>query len=295
LWLNLVSALKERNICTLVVNSAFDIRRLKWRFPLSLSFKRHVYGFFDVIGATDEEDKQRFTKLMGSDANVVVFGDTKYERISKAKEISSSKELINGGVLNNKNVFVVGSSWDKDEDIIFPVLERISTNGFSDELPLVTVFAPHEPTEDNLENIEYDLHIKYPNIKSIRYSELNRYNGENLIIIDNIGMLMGLYKYAQVAYVGGGFQTGMHNVLEPAGYGIPVLFGNQKLSEDAEHLIKNGGGIAVEDSRELYKNLLNLFKKKEVRDSVGSKSLSVFDRKNEASKKIAELLNKKLS
>ncbi|MCI0450634.1 MAG: hypothetical protein L0Y79_12785, partial [Chlorobi bacterium] len=65
--------------------------------------------------------------------------------------------------------------------------------------------------------------------------------------------------------------------------------------EDAEHLIKNGGGIAVEDSKELYKNLLNLFRKKEVRDSIGSKSLLVFDSKNEASKKISELVNKNLS
>jgi 3-deoxy-D-manno-octulosonic-acid transferase len=262
---------------------------------LSLSYKRYVYGFFDVIGVTDEEDKHRFAKLMGNGTKVAVFGDTKYERINKAKEVSSSKELINGNILTNKNVFVVGSSWDKDEDVIFPVLEKLYSNGLSDSSPVVTVIAPHEPTEDNLENIEYDLHTKYPNIKSIRYSELNRYSGENLIIVDNIGMLMGLYKYAHVAYVGGGFQTGMHNVLEPAGYGIPVLFGNQKLSEDAEHLIKNGGGIAVEDSKELYKKLLNLLRKKEVRNSIGSKSLSVFDSKNEASKKIAELINNKFS
>jgi 3-deoxy-D-manno-octulosonic-acid transferase len=142
--------------------------------------------------------------------------------------------------------------------------------------------------------MEYDLHVKYPNIKSIRYSELNLYDGENVIIIDNIGMLMGLYKYADVAFVGGGYQTGMHNVLEPAGYGIPVLFGNEKLSEDAEHLMKIGGGIAVEDSKELYKNLISLLRKKEVRSEVGNKSLSVFDSKNEASKKIAETVNKKL-
>jgi 3-deoxy-D-manno-octulosonic-acid transferase len=116
-----------------------------------------------------------------------------------------------------------------------------------------------------------------------------------MIIIDCIGILMGLYKYADVAYVGGGFQTGMHNVLEPAGYGIPVLFGSEKLSEDAEYLMKSGGGIAVDDSKDLYKCLLNLFKKKEIRKAIGSKSLTVFDRKNEASKKIAELIYKKLN
>ena len=293
LWMNLLNSLNERSICSFVVNSAFDIRRFKWRFPVTLSYKKNIYKMIDVIGVTDEEDEQRFEKLLGKDSHVLVFGDTKYERINKAKEISSDKALINGNILTHKNVFVIGSSWDKDEDVIFPVLDKISTNGLSDELPLVTILAPHEPTEDTLEHIEYDLHTKYPNLHSIRYSELNKYHGENLIVIDCIGILMGLYKYADIAYVGGGFQTGMHNVLEPAGYGIPVLFGNEKLSEDAEHLIKNGGGIAVEDSKELYKNLLNLFKKKEVRSEIGKKSLSVFDSKNEASKKIAELINKK--
>jgi 3-deoxy-D-manno-octulosonic-acid transferase len=279
----------------MVINSAFDTRRFKWKFPVTLSYKKNIYEYVDVIGVTDEEDKLHFRKLLkGTESDIIVFGDTKYERISKAKEVSSEKSLINSNVLTDKNVFVVGSSWDKDDDVIFPVLDKISSNGLSEELSLVTILAPHEPNEDTLEHIEYDIHDKYPNIKSIRYSELNKYAGENLIIIDCIGILMGLYKYAHIAFVGGGYQTGMHNVLEPAGYGIPVMFGDEKLSEEAEHLIKNGGGIAVEDSKDLFKNLVNLLRKKEVRNDVGSKSLSVFDRKNEASKKIAEIINGKI-
>jgi 3-deoxy-D-manno-octulosonic-acid transferase len=294
LWLNLVVELKERGIFTMVVNSAFDIRKFKWRFPVTLAYKKSIYEMIDVIGVTEDDDRQRFCRLLDDCLQVIIFGDTKYERISRAREVSSDKIYLNGNVLTDKNVFVVGSSWDKDEDVIFPVLEKISSNGLSKEMPLVTIVAPHEPTEDTLENIEYDLHTKYPNISSIRYSDISKYDGENMIIIDCIGILMGLYKYADVAYVGGGFQTGMHNVLEPAGYGIPVLFGNEKLSEDAEHLIKNGGGIAVEDSKELYKNLLNLLKKNEVRLDVGKKSLSVFDSKNDASKKIAHVINNKI-
>ncbi len=295
LWLNLLNELKARNVYTMVINSAFDTRRFKWRFPVTLSYKKSIYEHVNIIGVTDEEDRLNFRKLMkGTDSEIVVFGDTKYERISKAKEVSSDKALINGNILTDKNVFVVGSSWDKDDDVIFPVIDKISSNGLSEELSLVTILAPHEPTEDNLEHIEYDIHEKYPHIKSIRYSELTKFKDENLIIIDCIGILMGLYKYADVAYVGGGYQTGMHNVLEPAGYGIPVMFGDEKLSEDAEHLIKNGGGIAVEDSKELFKNLVNLLRKDDFRKGVGSKSLSVFDRKNEASKKIAEIINSKI-
>ncbi len=293
--MNLLKELRARNIYTMVVNSAFDTRRFKWKFPVSLSYKKSIYELVDVIGVTDEEDRLHFRKLMkGTDSEILVFGDTKYERISKAKEVQSDKTLINGNILTDKNVFVVGSSWDKDDDVIFPVIDKIGSNGLSEELSLVTILAPHEPTEDNLEQIEYDIHEKYPHIKSIRYSELTKFNNENLILIDCIGILMGLYKYAHIAFVGGGYQTGMHNVLEPAGYGIPVMFGDEKLSEDAEHLIKNGGGIAVEDSKELFKNLVNLLRKQEIRSDVGSKSLSVFDRKNEASKKISEVISKKI-
>ncbi len=294
LWLNLIKNLKERGIFTVVVNSAFDIRRFKWRFGLSLAYKKTIYEMIDVIGVTEDEDREHFCKLLDDCSQVLVFGDTKYERISKAREVSSEKVLINGNILTDKNVFVVGSSWDKDEDVIFPVLDKISSNGISEELSLVTIIAPHEPTEDTMEDIEYDLRTKYPGLTSIRYSELNKYKDENLIIIDCIGILMGLYKYADVAYVGGGFQTGMHNVLEPAGYGIPVLFGNEKLSEDAEHLMKNGGGIKIDDSKELFKNLVNLLKKEDIRADIGKKSLSVFDSKNEASKKIAEIINNKV-
>lgn len=296
LWMNFLNELKERNIFSIVINSAFDTRKFKWKFPVSLSYKRFIYQHVDLIGVTDEEDRLHFRRLMkGTESDIVVFGDTKYERISKAKEISREKELINGNILNNKNIFVVGSSWDKDDDVIFPVIDKISSNGLSEELSLMTILAPHEPTEDTLEQIEYELHEKFPHIKSIRYSELNKFNGENMIIIDCIGILMGLYKYADVAFVGGGYQTGMHNVLEPAGYGIPVLFGDEKLSEDAEHMIKNGGGIAVEDSRELFKSLVSLLRKNEYRSEVGRKSLSVFDSKNDASKRIAEVINNQIN
>ena len=158
----------------------------------------------------------------------------------------------------------------------------------------MTILAPHEPTEDTLEEIEYEIQTKYPHLKLIRYSGLNKYKDENIILIDCIGILMTLYKYADLAYVGGGFQTGMHNVLEPAGYGIPVLFGDQKLSEDAENLINRGGGIAIDDQKSLYKNLLLLLKDSEERRKIGLKSFSVFDSKNDASGKIAEIVNRKI-
>jgi 3-deoxy-D-manno-octulosonic-acid transferase len=248
----------------------------------------------DYVAVTDEEDKIGLQKALKRKDNIEVFGDTKYERIAKARAVQSSNEILNSALVENKNVFVVGSSWSKDEELVLQVTEKISSNGISEQLPLITIIAPHEPSEEALDDIEYEIRTNYHHLKSIRYSEISKYKDENIILIDCVGILMGLYKYAKVAYVGGGFRNGMHNVLEPAGYGIPVLFGNDKISEEGKHLLQKGGGIAVNDSKDLYKNLVTLLRKPEERNKIGKQSLSVFDSKNEASKRISELINKKL-
>jgi len=295
LWFNLVVYLKEKNIYTIVVNKSYEPKKLKWKFFLFRSFKKTVLNLIDMIAVTDEDDKRGLVNILERKEGIEVFGDTKYERIAKAKEVQSTNELLSDDLLKSKSVFVVGSSWDKDEELILPVVEKISSNGISEELSLLTVIAPHEPTEEILENIEYEIRTNYPLLSSIRYSDLSKYKDENIILIDCVGILMGLYKYAKVAYVGGAFQNGLHNVLEPAGYGIPVLFGNDKISEEGVHLIHNGGGIAVNETKDLYRSLVTLMKKPEERVKIGKKSLSVFDSKNEASKRISELVTKVLN
>jgi 3-deoxy-D-manno-octulosonic-acid transferase len=152
--------------------------------------------------------------------------------------------------------------------------------------------VPHEPTEDTLEEIEHNIRVNYPHLNIIRYSNLNRYKGENTIVVDKVGILMALYRYADFAYVGGGFQSGLHNVLEPAGYKIPVMFGGEKISSDAEILLEKGGGIKISDDRSLYKNLLILLTNKQERAAKGEKSYSVFEGRTEASKQIADLVKK---
>ena len=295
LWFNLLRYLRSKSIYSIVVNKTYEGKRFKWKFPLSRSYKKCVLNIVDLIAVTDEEDKTELQRVLKRDTGIEVFGDTKYERIAKAKEVQSETVLLNESLVENKSIFVVGSSWDKDEEIILPVVEKISSNGISDELKLITVIAPHEPNEEVLDDIEYEIRTNYPHLKSIRYSEISKYNDENIILIDCIGILMGLYKYARVAYVGGAFRNGMHNVLEPAGYGIPVIFGSEKISEEGRHLLQNGGGVAVSCPKELYKNLVTLLKKPVERDKMGKKSLSVFDSKNESSKRISEIINKRLN
>lgn len=292
LWLNFLTSLKARNIPIVLINGTYIKKEFKSRFFISRSYRKMLYGLFNYIFVADEQNKINFESFLSKEIIIETSGDTKYERIGKAKEIASKKDVLKTPIVLNKNIFVIGSSWEKDDELLLPVLDKINSNGIIKENPLLSVLVPHEPTEDKLEAIEHNIRVNYPHLNIIRYSNLNKYNGENTILVDKVGILMSLYKYADFAYVGGGFQNGLHNVLEPAGYKIPVMFGSEKISSDAEIMISKGGGIAINDEKVLYRNLLTMLKNKTERKVIGEKSFSVFDGRTKASKQISELINR---
>jgi len=129
------------------------------------------------------------------------------------------------------------------------------------------IIAPHEPTLLHLEQIE---NIFAGVEKTIRFSYRNNYKGERIIIIDSIGILLTLYYYAEIAYVGGSFKEGIHNVLEPAVYGIPVLFGPKiEDSQEAQILVERKGGIIVHNKKEAYRAIRKLFSNEPMRKEIG--------------------------
>lgn len=290
LWLNLLNQLHNKEIFTMLVNATYREKALKWKFFLTRSYRKLVYNFFKVIATSDKDDADSLKRILSPEVRIYEVGDTKVERIRKAKTISQNVSLIKDNILRNKRIFVVGSSWEADDSLILPVLDHISFQYKNNGLSLLTIIAPHEPTEENIAEIESLIKLNYRNLKTIRYSNIKKYANENIIIIDRIGLLMTLYKYADIAYVGGGLHSGLHNVLEPAGHGLPVLFGNHKLSGDAEILIELGGGIAIDTHEELYDKIIYLLQNDEKRVEIGKKSFSVFEKQNESSKKITDLL-----
>ena len=115
---------------------------------------------------------------------------------------------------------------------------------------LFTVLVPHEPKETKIAAIENNLKTDFTNLKSIRLSDIQNYSDENIVIVDSIGKLMSLYSVAYISYVGGGFRTGLHNVLEPAIFNIPILFANEvKNSDEDEILLEKGCGILVDNTK----------------------------------------------
>ncbi len=164
------------------------------------------------------------------------------DRVSDIAEQAKRFPEIDQFVGNSK-VFVAGSTWPKGEEVICPLINNDLPEDWK------VIIAPHEITESHLKDIEKRLELT-----TIRYSKLESKTqpGPRVLIIDNIGMLASLYKYGSLAYIGGGFGVGIHNILEPATFGLPVLFGpNHEKFREAVELRKRGGAFSVSDYADL--------------------------------------------
>jgi len=140
---------------------------------------------------------------------------------------------------------IAGSTWPADESILLPLLDDPEFAG------LRMVLAPHEPSEKHLEQLISRLSQPY-----LRYSECaagrRKPTEASLMLIDNVGMLNSLYRYGRVAYIGGGFGKGIHNTLEPAAFGLPIIFGPRYAKfEEARQFVARGGAFPVQNTVEL--------------------------------------------
>ena len=178
-----------------------------------------------------------------------------------------------------------------EDSAVFSLTFVIPTQADS-EKHIVMIVAPPEPTVLHIEKIE---HYFAKKLNTIRFSSKNTYSEENVIIIDSIGILLTLYYYADIAYVGGSFKQGIHNVLEPAVYGIPVIFGPKiDYSLEAQELVKRGASEVVTTKQEASKVLIDLFSNDEKRKEVGNKASQYVNENIGASVKIFTEIEKYL-
>ncbi len=262
IWPNAVWALAESRIPVFLADATLSASSKRFSPPLR-SFHRRLFNLFERIMTVSESDAEQFRKFDLSFPKIEAAGDTRYDQVLQKSLAAQEIHLLPEGFTRRKKVLVVGSSWQTDEEHLIPALLRISR----EEKSLLTILVPHEPTEENLDQIENRLGS---GISSIRFSYLNNYNGERVVIVDSIGILLTLYKYADVAYIGGGFKTGVHNVLEAAVYGIPVIFGPRHTrSQEAIELLKRGAGFTIRDAEDLYHTLRDLFADSKKRKAAG--------------------------
>src|SRR5690554_3126937 len=177
--------------------------------------------------------------------NVTVSGDTRYDRVAKRAKEDKTNPIIEPWA-KDESIFVIGSSWPIDEEMIIPYINDFKINS-------KVIIAPHEVDRAHIQQIEDRLKVNYQLYTNIQKGEeLKRHT--QVLILDCIGVLADPSRYGQIAYVGGGFGTGLHNILEPAAFGLPVTFGpiHNKFPE-AQAFIDAGIGMSCDENKSFYK------------------------------------------
>ena len=236
IWPNYINELKKGDIKFYLVNYVYD------RYN-SRIFKEILKKYTKIF--TQDDNSEREMKKMKVD-NTLYIGNLKFNRaILQKKEKYINKKLVN--YLGDDKCIVFGSTWGRDEEIIFDYIsEEINKN-------MKYIIAPHEVSEKNISRIKSKLNNQVNLLSDNKYNVQN-----NILIVDSVGVLKYLYKFAKISYIGGGFQKkGLHNILEPCVYGNPVIFGKHfKFSNEAKALIKLKGGFSIQNSKQL-KNTIN--------------------------------------
>lgn len=283
-WPNSVFEAHRRKIPVLVVDATMK-KNSPRKLPLVRSFHKNLFNKFTGIITISEDDKFGFLKFGIQPTKISVAGDTRYDRVYQKSQTALKQKILNEEIIKNKKIFVAGSTWREDEQVLFPALIKLHQH----EKNLLSIIVPHEPSIPTLEQIEFEFK---DNISTIRFSALNQYSDEKVIIVDSVGILLILYAYANVAFVGGGFKSNIHNVLEPAVYGIPVLFGPKfSNSQEALKMIKHGGGFAINNKSEIYRLLRKLYSDENYRLEIGSKAKTFVEKNIGATEKIVRIMN----
>jgi 3-deoxy-D-manno-octulosonic-acid transferase len=272
-WYYYLTECKKRNIPLYIVSAIFRKEQpfFKWYGMLHKKMLKCFSHFF-----VQDKESSELLNSVGIN-NVTVSGDTRFDRVIEiANNFNPIDEIEK--FCNSSQILVAGSTWPSDEKII--------KEATIDRPNLKIIIAPHEIHREHLEQ------LKTIFLDSIFYSQLQTSNSKsNILIIDNIGMLSKLYHYATITYIGGGFDKGIHNTLEAAAYGKPVLFGpNYKKFKEAIGLIETGGGISINSADELSLYLKTLLSDQKKLEDASKSSFDFVQQNRGATEKIIKLI-----
>ncbi len=238
-WYHFFNEAHKRHIPLYVISGIFRPKQVffKWYGSLNRKMLRLVTWFFVQDGSSKE-------LLQGIGINnVTVSGDTRFDRVWANAQHPKSIPAITE-FRGKKRLFIAGSSWPEDEKLLGALVTEYPEWKF--------IFAPHEIENEKIEKL---LNI-LSSAAVVKFSQLSRHHSQiasfQVMIIDNIGMLSSLYQYADIAYIGGGFGGGIHNTLEAAAFGLPVIFGpNYERFKEARDLIDLRAGFSISDEGDL--------------------------------------------
>ena len=259
-WPNFLNALKNRETPTYLISGIFREDQLffKWYG----GFYRNALNAFEHFFVQNSKSKDLLLKLGKS--NVTVSGDTRFDRVASILNRDNSLEFIEE-FKNNSLTIVVGSSWPKDESLLVPYINSAENVKF--------IIAPHNIKTEQIQALKNSISKKTMLFSEVDFTSSNPINLSHfdVFIIDSIGILTKIYSYADIAYVGGGFgNPGVHNLLEPATFGIPIVIGtNYSHFPEAAALVNLEGCISISTQEELKEAFDNLIQNQDIRFEKG--------------------------
>lgn len=278
-WPNYLFELKNRNIPTYLISGIFRENQLffKWYG----GFYRKALLSFDHFFVQNQASAQLLQSINFN--NSTVNGDTRFDRVAQIVERAKPLDFI-AVFKNNTTTIVIGSSWINDEAIYLPYLNNSKNIKF--------IIAPHNIKEEEITRL-----IAKIDKKTVRYTNYKTEDLKNtdVFIIDTIGILTQIYAYADIAYVGGGFKTGLHNILEPATYGTPVVIGpNYSKFQEAKDLVALGSCLVVNNKEELSATFKRLISDDNYRKELGTKNQEFILKNKNATKVIMDFIKRNI-
>ncbi len=269
IWPNYFRALSRQQIPILLVSAIFNKKQVffKWYGGFMRRALNQVSHFF-----VQDEPSVALLDDLGYD-NCTHSGDTRFDRVAEIKERDNHLEFMEK--FKGPSVcFVGGSTWPEDESLLVNYIN-------SSDQKAKYILAPHDIKPEHIRKLKDSISRKTALFSEDMEEQLSNFE---VLIVDTIGLLTKIYAYADIAYVGGGFATGLHNTLEPAVFGIPVIIGpNFRGFKEAEELVQLKGILVVESKKEFHTVLDRLFAEKEFRGNTGQVNAQYIDQNTGAS------------
>jgi 3-deoxy-D-manno-octulosonic-acid transferase len=291
IWPNLLVAAQERHIPTALVNANIHSGSMKI-YPGSKWFNSWLFSMFDGIATVSESHTKRLQPFLDSHVMCETLGDSRYDRVAERVNTRSDHVAAKAELLKDRQVLVAGSTHPHEEQLLVSAVVELLPE-FPD---LFVIWVPHDPEPHELSGLEQ--HFQAHDLKTARWSNNKSFDGMSGVIVDVVGILAELYSLGDIALVGGGFDKGVHSVIEPSAAGLPVLFGPRyHISQEASYLLERGGGFVFRNRKELT-TLLRSFLDSSDRlklKTAACKAKSVVDENLGASERIINFLDNIIS
>jgi 3-deoxy-D-manno-octulosonic-acid transferase len=275
-WPQLVEHAAARGVRTGMISATLPVGSGRGGV-LARALLRDAYASLDAVGAIDPDDAARLIALGVRAERISVTGDTRYDQVAARAAAVDRQSVLLTRVTAARPTVVAGSTWPADERVLFDAWTTVRQAVPRARL----IIAPHEPTESHLAPIES--WVRTTSLRGARLAQLLDGSASadvDVVVIDRVGVLGDLYALADIAFVGGGFHAaGLHSVLEPAAYGVPVVYGpGGDRVRDARALSTAGGGRLVHDVDSLAGSLTQWLTQERARSAAGAEARAVVER-----------------